>query len=117
MSQQAPCAQQPARGTSWLGGALGATAVSGQMKLEVFFSVIVGKLFARLDRADRKDTNAPVTKPDLAIGYARVIDVASSVRGNIAIDHARVTRPEEVLPAVVLDLFGCSGAPKVFDHE
>lgn len=104
-------------GTSWLGGALGTTAVSSQVNLEVFFSVIVGQLFTRLDRADRKDANALVTKPDLAIGDARVIDVASSVRGNIAIDHGRVTRPEEVLPAVVLDLFGCGGAPKVFDHE
>ena len=87
------------------------------MKVEVLFSIIVGKLFARLDGAQRIDENAAAADLDLAIGSAGVVDEASRVRRNISIDHARVTRPEQVLPTIVRNLFGCGGAPEVFDHE
>ena len=87
------------------------------MELEVFFSVIIGKLFARLDCAEGEDINSTITDPDLAIRSAGVIDEASDVLRNVSIDHAHVTRPEEILSAVLPNLFGCCEASKVFDYE
>ena len=90
---------------------------SCQMALEVFFSVIIGKLFARLDCAEGEEINSTIADPDPAIRIAGVIDEASGIRRNVSVDHARVTGPEEVLPAILLDLFGCGWSPKVFDYE
>jgi hypothetical protein len=87
------------------------------MKPEKLLPVIIGKLFARLDCAQGKDANATIADPDLAIGSARVVDEACSVCRNISVDHASGTRPEEVLPAIVLNLFGCGGAPEVLYYE
>lgn len=87
------------------------------MKFEVFYSVIVGKLFARLDGAEGKDIKSTITDPDLAIRSAGVVDEASNIRRNVSVNHAHVTRPEKVLPAILLDLLGCGGSSKVFDYE
>ena len=87
------------------------------MELEVFFSVIIGKLFARLDCAEGEDINPTISDPNLAIRSAGVVDEASGIRRNVSVDHAHVARPEEILPAILLNLFGCGGASKVFDNE
>ncbi len=87
------------------------------MKFEVFYSVIVGKLFARLDGAEGKDMKSTITDPDLAVRSAGVVDEASNIRRNVSVNHAHVTRPEEVLPAIFLNLFGCGAASKVLDDE
>jgi hypothetical protein len=81
------------------------------MELEVFFPVIVAKLFARPDRAKGINENAPIAEFDLAIRRAGVIDEASDIRRNVSVDHAHVTRPEEELSSVVLHLSGCGEAP------
>ncbi len=103
--------------SSALLGALGAAADASQMKVEVFFSVVIGKLFARLDCSACKDVNVTIAEPDFAIGSAGVIDEASRIRRNVSIDHALVARPEEILATIVPHLFGSGGTPKVFDHE
>jgi hypothetical protein len=87
------------------------------MELEVFFSIIVGKLFARPDCAEGEDIKSTITDPGLAIRGAGVVDEASEIRRNVSVDHAHLTRPEEVLPTIFLNLFGCSRASKVFDYE
>jgi hypothetical protein len=87
------------------------------MDLEVFFSIIVCKLFARLDCAEGKYINSTIADFDLAIRSAGVVDESCDILRNVSIDHAHLTRPEEVLPAIHLDLFGCCGASKVFDDE
>jgi hypothetical protein len=101
----------------WLLRALCAAAVSCQMKLEVFFSIIVSKLFASLDCAEGEDIQSTITDPDLAIRSAGVVDEASDICRNVSVDHAHVTRPEEVLPAIFRDLFGCGAATQVFGYE
>lgn len=95
--------------------ALGAAAASGQMNLEIFLAIIVEKLFARLDGAEREDIYAPLADIDLAIRRAGMVDEAGGIHRYVAVDHARVARPEEVLPAILLDLFGGGGASEVFD--
>lgn len=85
------------------------------MELEVFFSIIVGKLFARLDRAEGEYVDPAITDPHLAIRIAGVIDEACDIRWNVSIDHADITRPEEVLPAILLDLFFGGRAPEIFN--
>jgi hypothetical protein len=86
------------------------------MELEVFFSVIVGKLFASLDCAEGENIKSTITDPDFAVRSAGVVDEASHIRRNVSVDHAHLTRPEKVLPAIFLYLFGCGGASKVFDY-
>lgn len=46
-----------------------------------------------------------------------MVDEASDIRWDVSVNHAYVTRPEQVLPPVLPDLFGCCGAPDVFDDE
>ena len=92
-----------------------AAAKSCQMELEIFFSIIVGKLFARLDGAEGENINSTITDPDLAIRSTGVVDEASDVFRNVSVNHAHVTRPEKVLSAILLRLLGCGGASKVFD--
>jgi hypothetical protein len=87
------------------------------MTSEVFFSVIIRKLFTRLDCAEGEDIDSTISDPYLAIRSAGVVDEASDVLRNVSIDHAHVTRPEEVLPAIHLHLFGRCGASKVFYDE
>jgi hypothetical protein len=87
------------------------------MEIEVFFSIIVGKLFAWLDCAAGKDVNSTTTDPDLAVRSAGVVDEASDIRRNVSVDHGLVTRPEEILPAILPHLFGCGGASEVLDDE
>jgi hypothetical protein len=85
------------------------------MYLEIFLAVIVRELFARPDCAERENIYSTFADNDLAIRRAGVVDEASGIRRDVPVDHARVARPEEVLPAILLDLFGCRGAPEVFD--
>ena len=87
------------------------------MELEVLFAVVVGKLFAGLDGAEGEDLDSAVANPDLAIWSARVVDESSGIRRDVSIDHGCVTRPEEILAAVLPHLFGCCGTPQVFDHK
>jgi hypothetical protein len=87
------------------------------MPLEVFFSVIVRKLLAGLNRAEGDDVNSTIADPGLTIRSAGMVDEASGISRNVSVDHAHVTRPEEIFPTVLLHLFGCRGAPKVFDDE
>jgi len=87
------------------------------MELEVFFSVIVGKLSTRMDGADGEDIDSTIADPSFAIWSAGVINEASDIRRNVSVDHGRGTCPEEILPAIVPHLFGCSGATKVLDDE
>jgi hypothetical protein len=85
------------------------------MHLEILLAVIVAELFARLDGAEREDIYAPVADIDLTIRCAGVVDEAGGIRRYVPVDHARVARPEEILPAILLYLLGCGGASEVFD--
>jgi len=87
------------------------------MELKIFFSVIVGKLFARPDCTEGENAKSTTTDPDFTVRSAGVVDEASDVRRNVSVDHSRVSRPEEVLPAILPQLFGCGGASEVFDNE
>ena len=87
------------------------------MRLEIFFTVIVRKLFTRPDCAEREDVYSMFADPDLAIRSTGVVDEASGIRRDVSVDQALVTRPEEVLPAILLDLFGGGGATMIFDDE
>jgi hypothetical protein len=87
------------------------------MELEIFVSIIVRKLFTRLDCTDGEDVKATAMEPHLAVGSARVVDEASDVLRNVSVDHRRVARPEQILPAIVTLLFDCGGATDVFDDE
>jgi hypothetical protein len=87
------------------------------MEIEVLVSVVVRQLLARLDSAKRENVDPATAQPDFAVGSAGVVDETRSIRGNISVDHARITRPEKVLAPVLLDLFGRGGASEVFDYE
>jgi hypothetical protein len=85
------------------------------MDTEIFLSVVVRKLFARLDGAESKDIDAAPADDCFAIRRAGVVDEAGGIRRYVPVDHARAARPEEVLPAILLHLRGCGGAPDVFN--
>jgi hypothetical protein len=87
------------------------------MQLEVFYSVIVGQFFSRLDRAESEDINATISDPGLAIRLAGMVDETSDICRNVSVDHARITCPEEVLPAILLHLLRSGRASDVFDDE
>lgn len=87
------------------------------MEVVVFFPVVVGKLFARPYCTEGEDSKSTTTDPDLAVRSTRVVDEASDIRLNVSVDHGLVTRPEEVLPAILPQLFGRGGASDVFDDE
>ena len=71
--------------------------------------------FARLDGTECDYINATPTDLDLAIRRARMIDEAGDVRGDVAVDHGRIARPEEILAAVQLHLSGRGGTSDIFD--
>lgn len=87
------------------------------MQFEIFFSIIVGQFFSRLDRAESEDINATISDPGLAIRRAGMVDETSDICRNISVDHARVTGPEEILPAIFLHLLRSGRASDVFDDE
>jgi hypothetical protein len=94
---------------------LNAAAASCQMHLEIFFAVIVGKFFARLDVTERENIHTTPADIDLTIRRAGVIDKAGSIRRYVPVDHARIARPKKVLPAILFYLFSCGWASEVFD--
>jgi len=85
------------------------------MHLEIFFAVIVGKFFARLDVAERENIHATLADIDLAIRRAGVVDKASCIGRYVPVDHARIACPKKVLPAILLYLLNCGWASEVFD--
>ncbi|CEJ87729.1 hypothetical protein HYPGJ_31339 [Hyphomicrobium sp. GJ21] len=96
-------------------GTLRAATASYEMHIEIFLAVVIGKLFARLDGTECDYINATPTDLDLAIRRARMIDEAGDVRGDVAVDHGRIARPEEILAAVQLHLSGRGGTSDIFD--
>lgn len=87
------------------------------MELEIFVSIIVRKLFARLDCTNSEDVKSTAMEPHLAVRCTRVVDEASDILRNISIDHGRITGPEEILPAILPHLLGRGGASDVFDDK
>lgn len=85
------------------------------MHLEVFLAVIIGELFSGLDGAEGEEVYATGADIDLAVRCARMVDEAGLVRGYVAVDHRGIRRPEEILPAVLLDLLRGGRASRVFD--
>lgn len=85
------------------------------MHLEIFFAVIVGKFFARLDVTERENIHTTPADIDLTIWCAGVVDKAGCIRRYVPVDHARIARPKKVLPAILLYLFSRGRASEVFD--
>ena len=96
--------------------ALGARAADGaDVPFEIFGVVVVIEFFSGLDAALREDEDAFIPDIDLAVRRAGVIDEASGVGWDVAVDHGLRARPEEVFATVFLDLTLACRAAGVFD--
>jgi hypothetical protein len=85
------------------------------MHLEILLAVIVEKLFAGLDVAEREDIYTTLEDIGLAIRRARMVDEAGAIRRYVPVYHGRLACPKKVLPAILLYLLGCGWASEVFD--
>ncbi len=64
-----------------------AAAVGLDVLIEIFFAVVVGELVARIDVLNRVYINVAALYLGLAVGRARVVDVARDVRARGAVDR------------------------------
>jgi hypothetical protein len=84
--------------------------------VEIFFPVVVAELFAWLDKLPRLDEDVSAPETDLAIGSARVIDVASGVDGGLPIYRPLLRDLEEVLAPAGIDLFRSYRPTYILDY-
>lgn len=86
------------------------------MFVKIFFSVVVGQLFARFNVAQGKNKYVAAWAIGLAVGLARVVNVARFVRRDIAVYRDLFTYFKEILPRHALLLGFAYDAACVLDN-
>lgn len=85
------------------------------MLIEILLAVIVGQFVTGLYGLECNDVHMTFRTIGFAVRCARVIDIASDVLGNVAVDHRSFAGPEKILALIARHFLDGSGAADVFD--
>lgn len=76
-----------------------AAAVGLDVLVKVFFAIVIGKLLPRFDALDGVNEDMTALNLGLAVGAARMVDIASDVRARGTIYRLAFVHLEEIFTA------------------